>query len=441
LNHSAAWWAELWGTLAGAAVVLLAGFVTGQLGVCIAIGVCVYALRHLYYLYCLGRWLAHRKQHELPYGNGVWRELFRQLYRLQRRARKRKKRLKAIIDRFQEAARATPDAAVILRADGRIAWLNSAAERLLGLRYPRDVGQPIGDLVRVPAFGAYLQSGEYEEPLEMVSPEDEEVALSVRVAPYGEDRRLLLARDVTRLARLEQMRKDFVANVSHELRSPLTVIRGYLEALASSGDDVPVRWRRPVERMEEQTGRMCRIVEDLLKLSRLEGGRDPGSEVPVMVGYLLDTLRRDALSLTGENLRIDITADTRHCLLGDYNELYSAFSNLLFNAVQYTPVENEISLRWRVGEGGEGVIEVEDTGIGIDPEHLPRLTERFYRVDKARSREVGGTGLGLSIVKHVLARHGGSLEVESEPGEGSVFRCRFPVERVAAVPAAAEAGN
>jgi len=300
---------------------------------------------------------------------------------------------------------------------------------LLGLGSPQDIGHPIQDLRRAPEFGRYLSAGRYEEALSIPSPRTEGVVLSIRVVPYGEERRLLLARDVTRVNRLEQMRRDFVANVSHELRSPLTVIRGYVETLVDNPDEVPEQWRRPLQQIDQQTTRMCRIVDDLLQLSRLESNPKAAGHTPVAVASMLETIRDDARGLSGEDLKIHIEADPKVQLAGEYNELYSAFSNLVFNAVQYTPVLKNIYLRW-YGDAAGAHLEVEDQGVGIDPEHLPRLTERFYRVDRARSRAVGGTGLGLAIVKHVLMRHDARLQISSVPGEGSTFTCDFPRERV-----------
>jgi len=240
---------------------------------------------------------------------------------------------------------------------------------------------------------------------------------------------MLMVRDITRLHALEQMRKDFVANVSHELRSPLTVVVGYLEGMGED-PDLPQRLRRPVEQMSAQAARMTRIVEDLLRLSRIEG--DPGGAArdPVSVRDMVDAILRDAARIAATEHAIEVRVDPAIALLGDYNELYSAFSNLVFNAVQYTPGGGRIEVRWTRAADGQARFEVEDGGVGIEPHHISRLTERFYRVDKARSRELGGTGLGLAITKHVLMRHGAKLDVRSEPGEGSCFACVFPAERV-----------
>jgi two-component system phosphate regulon sensor histidine kinase PhoR len=253
--------------------------------------------------------------------------------------------------------------------------------------------------------------------------------LLVRIVPYGADRRLLLARDVTRLHRLEQMRKDFVANVSHELRSPLTVIVGYLENLTDD-DSTPDELRRPLQQMARQADRMCLIVEDLLRLSRIEDQPGGAPRDEIAVAEMLERIHADAAKLDQGKHEIHSNVDKLVRVLGEYNELYSAFSNLVFNALQYTPQGGEVFIHWvKTADGAR--LEVRDTGIGIEAHHIPRLTERFYRIDKARSREVGGTGLGLAIVKHVLLRHDASLKVDSKPGEGSTFQCIFPPSRIA----------
>lgn len=306
--------------------------------------------------------------------------------------------------------------------------MNSSSSRLLGLRYPQDLNQLAVNLIRDPAFARYLDTA-YREPLQMSSPVNESIKLLVRIVPYGVDRRLMLARDVTRLHRLEKMRKDFVANVSHELRSPLTVIVGYLENLTDD-DSIPDGLRRPLQQMARQAERMCRIVEDLLRLSRIEDQPGGAPRDEVAVGELLERIQADAARLDQGKHEIHGNIDKFVRVLGEYNELYSAFSNLVFNALQYIPQGGEVFIHWaKTADGAR--LEVRDTGIGIEPQHIPRLTERFYRIDKARSRETGGTGLGLAIVKHALLRHDASLKIHSKPGEGSTFQCIFPSSRTA----------
>ncbi len=427
-RRSPAWLAEaaIGGGLLGAGALL--GALAGHPARGLLAGLALYCALHLYHLVRLARWLAARKRRALPAGTGVWREIFTALARLERQNRKRKKRLHKVAARFEQAAEALPDATVILGADGRVLWFNSTARRLLGLRHPGDLQRPLGEAVPEARLAAYLDAGAYEEPLTVASPVNPALSLSVRVVPYGSDRHLLQARDVTRLARFEAMRRDFVANVSHELRSPLTVIVGYLEALGEAGE-LAAEWRRPVERMAQQAARMSSIVEDLLRLSRLEN--DPGGAPwhEIALGELIEAVRGEAAALSAGRHRIEARCPPGLVLLGEHDELYSALANLAFNAVHYTPAGGSVRIEAGL-EGGGAAVRVSDTGIGIEAEHLPRLTERFYRVDKARSREVGGTGLGLAIVKHALMRHDALLEVESTPGRGSRFTCRFPDSRV-----------
>ena len=263
-----------------------------------------------------------------------------------------------------------------MRSSGAIEWLNQAAIVQLGLHSPQDIGRPIGDLLRDVELTAYLAADDYEDSIEIRSPVADNRTLSVRVVPYGDDRRLLLARDVTRIHRLENVRRDFVANVSHELRSPLTVIRGYVETMEDSLDELGEQWQKPVRQMDQQVNRMCRIVDDLLALSRLESNPEAAASNPVRVAEMLETIRDDARGLATEDVQIWIEADAELLLAGEYNELYSAFSNLVFNAVQYTPASRNIYLRWYADDAG-AYLEVEDQGIGIEPEHISRLTERF----------------------------------------------------------------
>ena len=363
--------------------------------------------------------------------------MFESLARIRRQNRKRKKRLRKVVMRFQKVAEAMPDGAIVLDADGTILWLNEASNRLLGLDRHRDVGQPVAHIIRHPMLTDALTPGSFDEPLQLTSPNRNELQLLIRMVPYGSSRRLMLVRDVTRIYNLEQMRKDFVANVSHELRSPLTVIMGYLEEIEDD-ELLPINFRRPVEQMAQQASRMSGIVEDLLQLSRLEAtpGAAPGE--PVAVAEMLELIAKDARALSEGAHRIVKQVDPDLSVLGDWSELYSAFSNVAFNAVQHSPAGGTIRLQWVSDESGGAVLSVTDTGAGIDAIHLPRLTERFYRVDKARSHEKGGTGLGLAIVKHVLVRHDARLEIESRSGEGSRFACRFPDHRVVRAEASVE---
>lgn len=348
---------------------------------------------------------------------------------LRARGRKRKRKLSKLLAGFQESTDALPDATVVLDDERRIRWWNRAAREMLGLDRKRDKGRRIDKAVKDPVFRDFLVQGDYDRPLQMPSPVNDNVSLEVRIVPYGKGKHLLQARDITRLQQLETVRRDFVANVSHEIRTPLTVIHGYLEAMDESADDDLVAWRPAIRQMVQQSNRMQRIVEDLLLLSRVESAdADSGQEL-VGVPLMLRALITEAESMCAGRIRIELEVDDELKLFGYPSELESAFSNLLFNAIRYTPGAGEIRLRWWANAKKQPCFSVLDNGIGIAAEHLPRLTERFYRVDVARSRSSGGTGLGLAIVKHVLSRHGGVLQIQSQPGEGSTFTCSFARSR------------
>lgn len=426
-----------WRRLAAGAIVLaIADYLLGLTPWLLLAGACAYVSWHVYHVHLLARWLASGGREPEPATRGIWAQVFESLSRIHRQNRKRKKRLRKVVMRFQQAGEAMPDGAIVVDGAGIILWMNRASSRLLGLERPRDVGQPVSNFIRHPSFTDTLDADDFDEPLQITSPLREELQLLIRIVPYGGSRRLMLVRDVTRIYNLEQMRKDFVANVSHELRSPLTVIVGYLEALE---DDplFPVDFRRPVAQMSQQASRMSLIVEDLLQLSRLEATPGAASAESVAVVEMLDMIAKDARTLSEGAHRVVHETDSGLSLLGDWNELYSAFSNIAFNAVQHTRPGGTIRLGW-TPDGTGARLDVTDTGDGIDAHHILRLTERFYRVDKARSHEMGGTGLGLAIVKHVLVRHDARLEVESRLGEGSRFSCRFPEHRVVNTEAPAE---
>lgn len=386
-----------------------------------------YILRHLYYLHQLNRWLIRsRKRNALPDTWGAWGEVFYELDRLQQRHRKRKRRLAELLDQFHRSTDALPDAAVILGIKNEIEWFNRSATALLGLHSAQDKGQFIGNLIRYPAFNSYLAHPEEQKSIKMISPANPNIMLRVHIVSYGENERLLLARDVTEIHRLEQVRQDFVANVSHELRTPLTVIAGFLETMIDAEDECSQQWARGLSLMAQQAVRMRNIVDDLLLLSRLESEPVENAYKQVNIAELLSSIVEEAHILSNSQHHIQLAADNTVNLLGREDELRSAFSNIIFNAVRYTPAGGEITVRWYVDEQG-GHIEVSDSGEGIAAEHLPRLTERFYRVDVGRSRNQGGTGLGLAIVKHVLNRHQAQLHISSEVGKGSIFRCDFPL--------------
>lgn len=411
---------------------LFAGFVSGQYLLAlllVAVGYLAWHLRNLNQLVC---WLRAGKGFQPPEASGIWDDVFENMYRLEQRNRKRKRNLRRLLKRFHKMSAALPDGTVELRSDSEeIEWWNSAAARYLGLKYPRDVGQRISNLLRHPEFQGYMKDADFEQAVEIPSPVDENLTLRIRIIPYSGNRRLLIARNMTRLQYLERTRQDFVANASHELRSPLTVLSGYLETLVGAEGDC-ADYAPQLRTMQAQTERMNRIVDDLMLLSRLESEAPKTDPHPVAVAQMIDTIASQARELSGlEAHEIETHVDRTLCLQGRESELYSAFSNLVFNAVRYTPPGGRIVIRWQDSEGGP-LFSVSDTGVGIAPQHLPRLTERFYRVDAGRSRARGGTGLGLAIVKHVLIRHNARLSIDSELDKGSTFSCRFDPERRAA---------
>jgi two-component system, OmpR family, phosphate regulon sensor histidine kinase PhoR len=410
---------------------LLLGFITGEYAWVLACGLAIHLGWTLSQLLRLHKWLREHKPDEPPPdGYGLWGEVFDSIYHLQRRNQKARGRLQAVIDRVQESTAALKDAVVMLDSQGNLEWWNRAAETLLGLKTPQDSGQQLANLVRDPRFTEYFERGNYADALEIPSPINDRRRLQFHITRYGNREHLLLVRDVTRLHQLEQMRKDFVANVSHELRTPLTVIAGYLETLLDNVEAVNPRWLRALQQMQQQGARMQTLLNDLLLLAKLEATDYPSDNQPVAADLMLLSIKNDAQALSGEQQhRISLEADPHLKLKGSEAELRSAFSNLVFNAVKYTPAGGDIRIRWWSDEKGAH-LSVSDTGMGIEAKHLPRLTERFYRVDSSRASNTGGTGLGLAIVKHVLLRHRGNLEISSVPGKGSTFTCHFAPAQV-----------
>jgi two-component system, OmpR family, phosphate regulon sensor histidine kinase PhoR len=380
-------------------------------------------------LFRLEWWLRNRNYADPPDVGGVWGEIIAQIVRLHRRKRFHKQRFVQLMRQLQRSTAALPNGVVILNAQREIVWFNRMAASLLNLRRTADLGMRIENLLREPEFVRYLAGGDYGIPVVIRPTTGQESYLSLQVAPYGDGQLLLLVSDVSRQVRLEAVRRDFVANASHELRSPLTVISGYLETLAADPALDP-ELRAPVAEMRRQAERMTGIIRDLIELSRLEETDEVVAGEPLEVGTLLALLRKDVLARPEHPRDVRVRIDSSARLVGSEAEIHSAFSNLVDNAAKYTSDDGSVEMRWWVDEDG-GHFAVRDTGIGIPPEHIPRLTERFYRVDAGRSRATGGSGLGLAIVKHVLQRHGASLEVESRKGEGSTFTCHFPLTRIA----------
>ena len=360
----------------------------------------------------------------------MWGDVVSQVVRLHRRKKFHKQRVIALLREFRRSTAMMPDAVVLLNPEGEILWFNRKATEFLGLRRKTDYGIRMENLIRHPDFSRYIESRQFTGPVVLRPKVGEDVWLSFQAVPYGDGQILLLVRDVSRQERLEAMRKDFVANASHELRSPLTVISGYLETLAGDAE-LPVDLRPPLDEMRRQAARMTSIISDLLELSRLEASDEQVVGEPVDVAALVATLRKDVLARQSRPAEVKVEVEPGSRLVGDPGLIHSAFYNLVDNAAKYTPVDGSMLLRWWTDASG-GHFSVSDTGPGIPAEHLPRLTERFYRVDPGRSRATGGSGLGLAIVKHVLLRHGAELQVSSTPGKGSTFVCHFPPRRVVA---------
>jgi len=414
--------------LGAAALGLLIGWPFGWPFAGMSLVLAAYLTWQLVNLSRMAWWVRHRGFADPPDIGGAWGSVLTQIVRLHRRKRFHKRRFVQLLRQIQRSTAALPDGVVILDAAFEIVWFNRMAGELLRLRRTADLGLRVDNLVRQPEFGRYLAAGQYASPVIIRHATSEAVYLALQVVPYGEGQQMLLVRDVSHQMLLEAMRKDFVANASHELRSPLTVISGYLETL-SLDPAFESEMQGPIAEMRRQAERMTAIIADLLELSRLESTDVPATGEPIDVGALLGALRRDVLAHESRPREVRARIDSEAPLIGSESEIHSAFFNLLENAAKYTPPEGRIEMRWWVDARG-GHFAVEDTGIGIQSEHIPRLTERFYRVDPGRSRASGGSGLGLAIVKHVLQRHDATLEVQSVPGEGSTFSCHFPPSRI-----------
>jgi two-component system phosphate regulon sensor histidine kinase PhoR len=408
---------------------LFVGLLVGPVWLWLLAAACIYLGWQLVNLYRLDRWLRLRSQIDPPALGGIWSDVIGQVIRLHRRKQYHKQRLVQLYRELRRSTAALPDGVIILSSQHEIVWFNRQAARLLGLKRPVDVGLRVDNLIRSPEFIRYLHGDDFAQPLIIRPPVHAELFLALQIVPYGAGQSLLLVRDVTRQMRLEATRKDFVANASHELRTPLTVISGYLDVLADD-PSIDEAWAGPIRDMRAQAQRMNTIIADLLELSRLESTDGEAPREPVDVPGMLERLKRDALA-SGEGPRqITLDLETDCGLYGSAQELESAFTNLLVNGIKYTLSEGTVRMRWWIDDEG-AYFSVIDSGIGIPAEHIPRLTERFYRVDAGRSRDRGGSGLGLAIVKHALQRHGGWLDVQSIEGKGSTFTCHFPPQRIA----------
>ena len=395
----------------------------------IVIGLLAFTAFHVYEMKLLLAWLSDKQLTGPPDDlRGIWREISLEIHHRNKTTHANETKTRQLIAQFRKVSTALPDGILILDELNRIEWLNKRAARLLGLRREQDRGSNIINLVRDPSFVKFYNDSKEGENLRLDSPANSKIKLDLRLIPFN-NKHLLIIQDFTTLHRMEQTRQDFVANVSHELRTPLSVIVGYMETLDDEDSPEMEAYRPIFWQMKQQSDRMTQLVEDLLTLSNLENEQHINHQNDVAVPKMLEGIVDDALILSGDKLHeITLEADKTLWLKGNTRELHGVFSNLVSNAVNYTPELGRIIIRWY--QSNEHIImEVEDNGVGIEHQHIDRLTERFYRADKGRSRGTGGTGLGLAIVKHALQRHDAQLSITSKPAVGSTFRCLFPIER------------
>ena len=428
-----AWRSELRKQVLILVSVCLVGYSIGQFLPALLLLLVCYVLFNLVQLHRLTKWLAkdHASDRSAPpEGFGLWGGVFDGIYRLQKQERRASAYLENIVNKAQESSAALEMSIIMVDRNNNLDWWNKATESLLGLRYPEDRRLPVTNLIRDPAFTAYFGRNVYDKPLHINAPGDSGKRLEIQIALFGENERLIIVRDISQLHRLELMRKDFVGNVSHELGTPITVIKGYLEAIMDNIQDLDGKWEKPIIQMHQQSSRMENIVKDLLALSALETGTPSRKQSAFALTELLSEIVNDARQIFAQqDHQFSLSCDENIEFIGDRGELYSAIANLVSNAARYTPYQGKISILIRLSENFLEA-HVEDNGPGIEAQHLPRLTERFYRVDVSRSSETGGTGLGLAIVKHIVNRHDGELKISSEVGKGSCFTCRFPLSRV-----------
>ena len=421
---------------------LLVGYQWDNIWLGLSVALAIYILSHLYHYRRLDEWLAKGGSAEKPFTDLFWSTIMDQVLRLLSQLRRDKAKLKSDLEYFKESFQALESAVVVVDTRGAIDWCNLASANLLGIDLARDRSQLFNNLIRSPETISYLDARQFDKPLEIVSPLSLDIRLELQATTFRQNYTLIFARNVTDVFKLENMRRDFVANVSHELRTPLTVIVGYLETLRDHGEDLPPVWSRAIDQMLEQSNRMDSMVEDLIWLSRLEAlpSRDSDIEAVDLNAILTSVVSDARLSAPNKTVDVDIAVNEFKALdatlneplqiMGCYLELRSAFGNLVQNAIKYTTENGHIQVQC-FPLHGRLIIRVIDNGDGIDSLHLPRLTERFYRVDSSRATATGGTGLGLAIVKHILARHDAELDIASVVGEGSQFSCVFPLARLA----------
>jgi two-component system phosphate regulon sensor histidine kinase PhoR len=408
-----------------ALLTVLAGLVGWYYGQPILAVACVLLCLVGYWIYQMQQvqlWLSKPEQPP-PEIYGIWGDILSQISQHQRKDKEARARLQSTVDYLRDSFASMRDGVAIVDGQGVLKWFNQPAANLLELR-PGDKGQSLMNLVRAPEFVRYLNQGNYQDPLQYRSGGELRAHLRIEITPFGEGDRLLFVRDVTANSRMEQTRRDFVANVSHELRTPLTVITGYLGTFLGDTDRLNPSYIKPLQQMLQQSERMENLLKDLLLLSKIESEHGAEAHEPVDISALLAELE-DELSTTYPDRKIELEIAVAHKVQGDYRDLYSAVSNLVLNAIKYSPADSPVQISWRQ-QGGSFCLAVSDQGIGVDANHIPRLTERFYRVDDSRHAATGGTGLGLAIVKHVAVAHGARLLIESEVGRGSTFSLEFP---------------
>ena len=406
---------------------IFVGYIFDQILLFITLSLFAYIFFMLKNLFKLHNWISDRKA-ELPDAQGYWGEIFNELYLLEKQKKKQQKLLSTALSRFKKAAEALPDGVVILSQHNFIEWVNPIASSLLGISYPKDSGQKINNLIRHPDFQHYLRKNNYSKTITFPAPDNVDKTLTIQIIPFGYKQKMIFCRDITHISKLEEMRTIFVSNVSHEMRSPLTVLSGYLEMFSDKPPADEKSFKLAISNMYQQAMRMQRLVTDLLALSKMETA--PVEHTALVDIYtLLIALKENAEVLAKDKQHtITLKADQELNLRGNSDELHSLFSNLINNAVRYTPEHGNITISWQKLHD-EAVFSVSDDGPGIASQHIPHLTERFYRADVDRSRESGGTGLGLAIVKYAIERHDGRLEIRSTLGKGTTFTCYFPSQR------------
>ena len=388
-----------------------------------------YLLSHVYWIHRLNKWLKNPNLSTIPSGSGIWEEIFALLYREYRKQKRSKSELTTTLGRFMTAAEAIPDGIIALNQNNEIEWCNKPSEKMLGVNLSKDINQPINYLLRETSFTEYLNNNKNDATLKLISWRNTGRSFEILLVPFGANQKLLICRDITQLEKNDSIKRDFIANVSHELKTPLTVIVGFLETLSDMKNEFNEKTRPYLQMMLEQSDRMRKLVEDLLKLSSIESNAAPAVKKEINMSQLFKDLKKDSALLSNKEHKITMSISKDISLLGYEKEIYSAFFNLIINAISYTKKGGSINVIWSM-KNQRPYFEVQDSGIGIDEKLIPRLTERFFRIDADRGRKSGGTGLGLSIVKHVCIRHQAQIEITSQMGKGSQFKIVFPQDRL-----------